>query len=68
MFELLLAATPDEPNGAFWTFSNLFHIFNHCNPPGIVDIYLFALFIIFILLLYDCIHINIDVCLKLVYE
>ena len=41
---------------------------NHCNPSGIVDIYFFTLFIMFSLLLYDYIHINVDVCLKLVHE
>ena len=39
MFELILAETPDEPNGAFWAIIDLFHIFNHCNPSGIVDIF-----------------------------
>ena len=55
MFELTLAETPSEPDGAFWTLSNLFHIFNHCNPPRIVDIFtaLLLLFTIIFILFWD---------------
>ena len=48
MFELTLAATPDKPNGAFWNLINLFHIFNYCNPSGIVDFYNFLVIYLFI--------------------
>ena len=51
MFESILAETPDEPNGAFWTLINLFYIFNHRNPPGIVDIFLLLYY--YYLLLYS---------------
>ena len=40
MFELILATTPDVLHGAFWTLVNLFHMFNCCNPSGIVGLYI----------------------------
>ena len=48
MFELVLAETHDESNGAFWALIDLFHIFNHYNPSGIMDFYNFLVIYLFI--------------------
>ena len=63
MFEWILAETPGEPNWAYWTLSNLFYMFNHCNHI-IVGTYFSVLF--FYLLSY--LYWFEDMCLKLMHE
>ena len=66
MFELTLAEIPDEPNRAFWTLIKSLHIFNHCNPPGIMDISFFLLPLY--VAIYYYIHINLGCMIKLTCE